>query len=144
MEVQVTGFEVDYFGTTSSHLYFQTDVNRYPGDMIQHNGTLDRLNSSFGSVLSGQSIGVSNAEVASFAISKGFSRGLSVHAIYNFGKALDYTSSNDNGVGGAENVIDATDPRRNYGRCRGTDPYGEAVHPGRALRGCAQPHRCST
>ncbi len=108
--------EADYFGTTSSHLYFQTDVNRYPGDMIQHNGTLERLNSSFGSVLYGQSIGVSNAQVVSFAISKRFSRGWSVHAIYNYGKALDYTSSNDNGVGGAENVIDATDPRRNYGR----------------------------
>jgi Carboxypeptidase regulatory-like domain len=108
--------EADYFGTTSRHLYFQTDVNRYPGDMIQHNGTLERLNSSFGSVLYGQSIGVSNAQVVSFAISKRFSRGWSVHAIYNYGKALDYTSSNDNGVGGAENVIDATDPRRNYGR----------------------------
>jgi hypothetical protein len=108
--------EADYFGTTSSHLYFQTDVNRYPGDMIQHNGTLERLNSSFNSVVYGQSIGVSNAQVTSLSISKRFSRGWSVHAIYNYGKALDYTSSNDNGVGGAESVIDATDPRRNYGR----------------------------
>ena len=108
--------EADYFGTASRHLYFQTDSNRYAGDLIQHNGTLARLNSSFGSVIYGQSIGISNAEVASFAISKRFSRGWSVHAIYNYGKALDYTSSNDNGVGGAENVIDVNDPRRNYGR----------------------------
>lgn len=108
--------EADYFGTSSSHLYFQTDSNRYAGDLIQHNGTLTRLNSSFGAVVYGQSIGIANAEVASFAISKRFSRGWSVHAIYNLGKSLDYTSSNDNGVGGAENVFDVNDPGRNYGR----------------------------
>jgi hypothetical protein len=54
--------------------------------------------------------------VGAFAISKRFSRGWSVHAIYNFGKALDYTSSNDNGVGGAESVFDVNNPKRNYGR----------------------------
>jgi hypothetical protein len=108
--------EADYFGTSSRHLYFQTDSNRYAGDLIQHNGTLQRLNSSFGAVIYGQSIGIANAEVGAFAISKRFSRGWSVHAIYNYGKSLDYTSSNDNGVGGAENVIDVNNPSRNYGR----------------------------
>ncbi|WP_158749606.1 carboxypeptidase-like regulatory domain-containing protein [Acidobacterium sp. S8] len=108
--------EADYFGTSATHLYFQTDSNRFAGDLIVNNGNLARLNSSFGSVIYGQSIGVANAEVAAFAISKRFSRGWSVHAIYNYGKALDYTSSNDNGVGGAENVIDVNNPARNYGR----------------------------
>lgn len=108
--------EADYFGTSSTHLYFQTDSNRYAGDLIQHNGSLTRLNSSFGAVTYGQSIGIANAEVAAFAISKRFTRGWSAHAIYNYGKALDYTSSNDNGVGGAESVIDVNDPKRNYGR----------------------------
>ena len=108
--------EGDYFGTSSTHLYFQTDSNRFAGDLIVNKGNLARLNPSFGSVIYGQSIGIANAEVTSFAISKRFSRGWSVHAIYNYGKALDYTSSNDNGVGGAENVIDVNNPRRNYGR----------------------------
>ena len=108
--------EADYFGTSSTHLYFQTDSNRFAGDLIVNNGNLARLNPSFGSVIYGQSIGIANAEVASFAISKRFSRGWSVHAIYNYGKALDYTSSNDNGVSGAENVIDVNNPSRNYGR----------------------------
>lgn len=108
--------EADYFGTASTHLYFQTDSNRFAGDLIVNNGSLARLNSSFGAVIYGQSIGISNADVASFAISKRFSRGWSVHAIYNYGKSLDYTSSNDNGVGGAENVIDVNNPARNYGR----------------------------
>ena len=108
--------EADYFGTSSTDLYFQTDSNRFAGDLIVNHGNLERLNSSFGSVIYGQSIGIANAEVASFAISKRFSQGWSVHAIYNYGKSLDYTSSNDNGVGGAENVIDVNNPARNYGR----------------------------
>ncbi|HZY74020.1 MAG TPA: carboxypeptidase-like regulatory domain-containing protein [Edaphobacter sp.] len=108
--------EADYFGTSSSHLYFQTDSNRFAGDLIVNHGSLARLNPSFGAVVYGQSIGISNAQVAAFAISKRFSRGWSVHAIYNYGKALDYTSSNDNGVGGAESVIDVNNPQRNYGR----------------------------
>jgi hypothetical protein len=108
--------EADYFGTAGRHLYFQTDSNRFAGDLVQNNGTLERLNPSFGTVLYGQSIGIENGEVGSFAISKLFSRGWSVHAIYNYGKSLDYTSSNDNGVSGAENVIDVNNPSRNYGR----------------------------
>ena len=108
--------EADYFGTSSTHLYFQTDANRFAGDLIQNGGSLARLNPSFGSVLYGQSIGIANAEVAAFAISKQFSRGWSVHAIYNYGKSLDYTSSNDNGVGGGESVFDVNNPKRNYGR----------------------------
>ena len=108
--------EADYFGTSATHLYFQTDSNRFAGDLIVNNGNLARLNSNFGAVIYGQSIGVANAEVAAFAISKTFSHGWSAHAIYNYGKALDYTSSNDNGVGGAENVIDVNNPKRNYGR----------------------------
>jgi hypothetical protein len=108
--------EVDYFGTNSRHLLFQTDSNRFAGDLVVNNGNLERLNPSFGAVIYGQSIGVANGEVGSLAISKRFSRGWSAHAIYNYGKSLDYTSSNDNGVSGAENVIDVNDPRRNYGR----------------------------
>ena len=108
--------EADYFGTSSNHLYFQTDSNRYAGDLVANNGHLARLNSSFGAVLYGQSIGIANAQVGALAISKRFSRGWSIHAIYNYGKSLDYTSSNDNGVSGAENVIDAYNPARNYGR----------------------------
>ena len=108
--------EADYFGTAGRHLYFQTDSNRFAGDLVVNNGNLARLNSSFGPVIYGQSIGIENGEVASFAISKRFSKGWLVHAIYNYGKSLDYTSSNDNGVGGAENVIDVNNPSRNYGR----------------------------
>jgi hypothetical protein len=97
--------EADYFGTSSTHLYFQTDANRFAGDLVENKGGLARLNPSFGAVLYGQSIGVANAEVAAFAISKRFSRGWSAHAIYNYGKSLDYTSGNDNGVGRMATVV---------------------------------------
>src|SRR5262249_55915850 len=40
--------EADYLGTHSAHLYTQTDVNRYMGDLVAHNGALARLNPSFG------------------------------------------------------------------------------------------------
>jgi hypothetical protein len=108
--------EADYFGSASRDLYFHTDVNRFAGDLIQNKGILNRLNQSFASTIYGQSIGIANANVGSFSITKRFSRGWSVHAIYDYGKSLDYTSSNDNGVSGAENVFDPFNPSRNYGR----------------------------
>lgn len=108
--------EADYFGSAGRHLYFQTDSNRFAGDLIANNGNLARLNPSFGSVIYGQSIGIENAEVGSLALSKLFTHGWSLHVVYNYGKSLDYTSSNDNGVGGAENVFDVNRPALNYGR----------------------------
>lgn len=108
--------EADYVGTHSENLYVQTDVNRFAGDLITNNGVLQRLNPYFGSATYGRSIGIGNGQLASFVFSKRFSQHYSTHAIYTFGKALDYTSSNDNGVGGAESVINAQNPARQYGR----------------------------
>ena len=98
-------FEADYLGTRGRRLYLQTDVNRFPGDLLD--GRLNRLNSSFASVIYGQTNGISDAHYASVMLSRRFSRGLSARGIYTFGKATDYTSSNDNGVGGGRNVFNA-------------------------------------
>ena len=108
--------EGDYLGSSSRHLYVTTDVNRFAGDLIQNHGTLVRLNPSFGQVLYGRSIGNSIANYASFMLSKRFSSHWSVRGIYTFGKALDETSSNGNGVGGALNVFDAYNVRAQRGR----------------------------
>jgi hypothetical protein len=109
--------EADYFGTYSRHLYLQTDVNRFAGDLITNKGTLTRLNSSFSSDIYGRTIGYANSNVGAISFTKQFSRGWMVHTMYNFGKSLDITSSNDNGVGSnAENILDAQDPFRQYGR----------------------------
>ena len=102
--------EGDYMGNHGSNLFVQTNVNRYAGDLLQHKGTLTRLNPNFGPITYGQSIGYSDANYGTFLISKRFSRGFSAKGIYTFGKGTDLTSSNDNGVAGAENILDASAP----------------------------------
>ena len=121
VQQKIAGFavEADYFGTAGRDLFLQTDVNRFAGDEIVNGGNLNLLNSSFGSVTYGRSLGVSNTEEAAFGISRHFSKGWTVHAIYTFGKSLDLTSNNDNGVNGdgsAEGVFDAQTLAGNYGR----------------------------
>ena len=108
--------EGDYLGSISSHLYTTTDVNRYAGDLIVNGGKLARLNPSFGQVLYGRSIGTSAAHYGSFMLSKRFSSRWSIRGIYTFGKALDETSSNGNGVPNATNIFDAFNVRGQRGR----------------------------
>jgi hypothetical protein len=108
--------EADYLGTHSDHLYTQTNVNRFPGDLVQNNGRITRLNSSFGPVIYGSMTGKSDGHIGSFMVSRRFSRGWSARGIYTLGKALDYTSSNDNGVGGGQNVFNALDISGQRGR----------------------------
>jgi hypothetical protein len=117
-QVNVIGliFETDYFGTANRHLFLQTDVNRYAGDMIEHNGYQTRLNSSFSTVTYGDNSGYGNSNAGSFGVSKHFTKGWTLHGTYNWGKSLDLTSSNDNGVGGGESVFDAQNPDAQYGR----------------------------
>jgi hypothetical protein len=110
--------EATYMGTASRDLYIQTDVNRFAGDLILNQDTQTRLNPDFGAVTYGRSIGVANSNLAAFSLSKHFTKGWTAHAIYTYGKSLDYTSSNDNdnGVGGAENIYDAAHVSEQYGR----------------------------
>ena len=101
--------QVDYLANHSEHLFLQTNVNRYAGDLLQHNGTLTRLNPNFGPITYGRSIGYSDANYGTVLLSKRFSKGFSAKGIFTFGKGTDLTSSNDNGVGGGQNVRDASD-----------------------------------
>ncbi len=100
-------FETDYIGTRGRDLYLQTDINRSPGDLLD--GRLNRLNPSFGTIVFGNSTGISDAHYASIMLSRRFIRGFSARGIFTFGKATDFTSSNDNGVGGGRNVFNAQD-----------------------------------
>lgn len=108
--------EADYFGSASRKLYLQTDVNRFAGDMIVNGGLAAHLNQSFNSVTYGRSIGIANSNLAAFSVTRHYTRGLTVHAIYTFGKSLDLTSSNDNGVGGGQSVFDAQTMAGQYAR----------------------------
>ena len=106
--------EADYLGTHSTHLYTQTDVNRFAGNLL--GGSLTRLNPSFGPIVFGQTIGTSKANIFSFSAGRLFARGWSARAIFTTGRALDANSSNDNGVGGGRNIVDVTNINGQWGR----------------------------
>jgi hypothetical protein len=114
--------EADYIGNHARNLYLQTNVNRYAGDLIQHNGSLTRLSPYFGAITYGNTVGYSDGHYGTLLISKRFSKGVSAKAIYTFGKATDLTSSNDNGVGGGQNIFDAA----NYGSQHARADYSAA------------------
>ena len=118
---KVFGFvaEADYFGTAGRDLFLQTDVNRFAGDEIQNGGNVNRLNASFASADYGRSLGIDNTDEVAFGLSRHFTRGWTFHAVYTFGKSLDLTSNNDNGVNGdgsAEGIFNADTLAGNYGR----------------------------
>jgi hypothetical protein len=108
--------EADYLGNHDKNLYLQTNVNRYAGDLLQHNGSLTRLNPNFGSITYGRTVGYSDGHYGTLLVSKRFAAGFSAKGIYTFGKATDLTSSNDNGVAGAQNVYDASNYRGQHAR----------------------------
>ena len=108
--------EADYMGNRGRDMYLQTDVNRYAGDLLQHNGTLTRLNQYFGPIIYGRSTGYADAHYGTLMVARRFSKGFSAKGVFTFGKATDLTSSNDNGVGGGRNVFDSANPVLQHGR----------------------------
>lgn len=108
-------FEADYNGTHSDHLYVQTDVNRFPGDLIQNAGVQTKLNPNFGSIIYGRTIGTADGEYGTFMLSKQLSRNWQARGIYTFGKSTDDLSSNDNGTGNSESVINALNVSAQHG-----------------------------
>ncbi len=107
--------EADYLGYHSVHLYTQTDINRFAGNLIA-NGSLTRLNPYFGSIIYGQTIGSGRANLFSFALARRFAHGWSSQAIYSKGRAIDAISSNDNGIGNARNILDVSNINGQRGR----------------------------
>ena len=105
--------EADYNGSHSNHLYVQTDVNRFPGDLLD--GTLDRLNPSFGGIIFGRTIGVADGHYGTLMLSKRFTHSWQIRGIYTFGKATDEISSNDNGTNNGESIFDALNVRAQHG-----------------------------
>jgi len=97
--------EVDYNGSHSAHLYIQTDVNRFPGDLITNKGVQTRLNSNFGPIIFGRTIGVADGDYGTFMLTKRMSHNWQIRGIYTFGKATDDMSSNDNGTANGEAIF---------------------------------------
>jgi hypothetical protein len=98
--------EADYNGSSSRHLYIQTDVNRFPGDLIVNGGNQTRLNPNFGPIIFGRTIGVADGHYASFMITKRMNSSWQLRGIYTMGKSTDEMSSNDNGTANGEAIFD--------------------------------------
>jgi hypothetical protein len=106
--------EVDYMGSVGHRLYVRTDINRFPGDLVQNLGTLTRLNPSFSTVNFSRALGNSSSHNLAVMVTKRMSQNWTVRGLYAFGKALDY-HSNSGSVGGTS-IIDVTDIRGQWGR----------------------------
>lgn len=107
--------EADYNGSKSAHLYLQTDVNRFPGDLIVNKGNQTRLQPEFGPIIFGRTIGTADGHYASLMLTKRMSHSWQLRGIYTFGKSTDEMSSNDNGTANGEAIFNALDPMSQHG-----------------------------
>jgi len=107
--------EGDYNGSHSDHLYIQTDVNRFPNDLIINQGVQTRLNPSFGPIIFGRTIGIADGHYGTFMVSKRMSHSWQLRAIYTFGKSTDDMSSNDNGTANGEAIFNPLDIPAQHG-----------------------------
>jgi hypothetical protein len=79
--------EINYTGSADHHLPVQTDINRYAGDLLT--GTLLRPNPNFGQIVYDETVGNSFSNLLSGMVQRQFSKGLSLRAVYTYGKTLD-------------------------------------------------------
>lgn len=107
--------EGNYVGSTGRKLYQAYDVNRFNGDLIQNNGQLHRLNSSFGTMDYGQNNGAAHYNGGNFSIKKRYSFGLDFQAAFTFGKAMDTSSSYGCPSCGGLPVVDPINMKLQYG-----------------------------
>jgi hypothetical protein len=107
--------EADYNGSRSRDLYIQTDVNRFPGDLIAHGGQQTRLNANFGPIIFGRTTGIADGHYASFMVTKRMNHSWEVRGIYTMGKATDEMSSNDNGTANGEAIFNPFDVSSQHG-----------------------------
>lgn len=107
--------EVDYNGSHSADLYIQTDVNRFPGDLIENQGAQTRLNPSFGPIIFGRTIGDADGHYVTAMLSKRMSHSWELRGIFTFGKSTDEMSSNDNGTANGEAIFNPLDVKSQHG-----------------------------
>jgi hypothetical protein len=92
-------FELNYSASAGHHLPVQTDVNRFAGNIVE-DGTLTRLNPSFGT------LNYINTEVNSIGhyfsamATRRTAKGLTLQGVYTWGKALDPFSTDSTSNGG--------------------------------------------
>jgi hypothetical protein len=86
--------ELNYSGTESHHLEsFDPDVNRFASDLIQNNGTQQRLNPYFGGITYANTNTNSAGNYGTVMATRTYSHGLALQGIYTVGKSLDTMSN---------------------------------------------------
>lgn len=120
--------QLNYSASAAHHLpVYNQDVNRFSGDLIVNNGTLQRLNPNFGAIQYATSDGNSIGEYFSAMLTHTVSHGFALQGIYTFGKDLDIISgsgsldsgaitSNANGGNQSGPIIQNGDYRAQRGR----------------------------
>jgi hypothetical protein len=103
--------EADYMGSLGRKLYARYDVNRFAGDLIQNNGVLTRLNTSFGPISYAQSNLNSEYNGGAISLQKRYSHGLVFQAGYTFGRAIDFAS----GFNADSSAVDVTNLKLSRG-----------------------------
>jgi hypothetical protein len=107
--------EADYNGSTSGDVYIQTDVNRFPDDLIINKGQQTRLNANFGPIIFGRTIGTAAGHYGSFMVTKRMGHSWELRGIYTMGKSTDEMSSNDNGTDNGEAIFNPLDVPSQHG-----------------------------
>ena len=91
--------QVNYSASDAHHLpVYNQDLNRFSGDLIVNNGTLERLNPNFAGLPYATSDGNSIGEFGSVMLSRDYTHGLALRGIYTYGKALDEPTSTSSSI----------------------------------------------
>lgn len=86
--------ELNYSASAAHHLpVFNQDLNRFSGDLIQNNGSLNRLNPNFGVINYATSDANSIGNYGSAILQRRLSKGFAIRGIYTIGKSLDTFST---------------------------------------------------
>jgi hypothetical protein len=93
--------QANYSASAAHHLpIYNQDINRFAGDLIEHNGAFDRLNQNFGGINYATSDGNSIGNYFSAMVTRLPSHRLAMSGIYTFGKAMDELSTSASLPGG--------------------------------------------
>lgn len=113
--------ELNYSASAAHHLpIFNSDVNRFAGDLVQNNNLLTRLNPNFAPTEYATSDGNSSGNFGSLSVIRPLTHGLSLRGIYTYGKSLDVISNSVSLSGGSvtsnTNVIQSGNVKAQRGR----------------------------
>ena len=87
--------EIDYIGSVGRRLYSRYNLNRFAGDLIQHDGVYTGLQSGFADIDYAQSNENSSYHGLTAALKKRAGWGITFNGAYTFSKAIDLASKLD-------------------------------------------------